>query len=304
MSLHSSGGMEETGRIQRIRRNRGGAGLISPETGQTWWATEATTGRSCAKLENNCHNVTGCQGGSGSKGTNRKGKSLSDLLPLLPTPCHHCFDLFACQVTSPKFLAAHQSSTGFPSCRGKSLSCCLPCCWAQPAKRSSLRRLGGAHRSAAELPHPAVPSSSWAGSHHSYCKNCPSENPSAEQQIGIFCIRLCAATHKPSPLTRSSRKWGSQSSLELYLCGGFGFFLEPKPWSQCPPICSETGIALWVLTLRFQCPPSLLEFFVFPLHREGRSFAGIWWSKGIIQNMCDIGVGSCVIERETFGTPK
>lgn len=213
MSLHSSLGVEETARTGRILCNCGVAGLISPETGQTLWATETTTDRSHAKLENSCHGVTGCQGGRGSKGTSWKDKSLSNSSALLPAPCRRCFDLFAYQVTSPKSLAAHQSSIGFPSRRGRSLSCRLPCRWAQPAKRSSLRGLGGVRRSPAALPHPAVPSARRAGSRHSYCKNYLSKPNPTEQQIGIFCVRLCAATRKSSPLTGSSRKWRSQRVL-------------------------------------------------------------------------------------------
>lgn len=115
----------------------GDAGHFSPETGQTSWVTEAATDRSCAKRETSCHSVTCVQRGSGSKGTSQKGRTLSNPSSLLPTSCCHHFELFACQVTSPKFLAAHQSSTGFLSC-GKSLPYNWPCQRAQPAERSSL----------------------------------------------------------------------------------------------------------------------------------------------------------------------
>jgi len=57
------------GRIQRIPCDRGDAGLICTEAGQTLRVAEAMTDRSCAKLENSCHSVTSCQGGSGSEGT-------------------------------------------------------------------------------------------------------------------------------------------------------------------------------------------------------------------------------------------
>lgn len=136
-------------------RRQGGsfenAGLISPETGQTCWVTEATTDRSCARRGNSCHSVTCGQGGSGSEGNNQKGRTLSDLSSLLPTSCCHHLALFAQQVTSPKFLAAHQSSTGFLSC-GKSLPCHWPCLWVQPAERSLLWRHGGVQRSEQSCP--------------------------------------------------------------------------------------------------------------------------------------------------------
>lgn len=127
------------------------AGLMSPETGQTWWVTEAATERSCAKRENSCHSATCGQGGSGSKGTDQKERTLSDPSSLLPTPCCHHFDLFAHQVTSPKFLAAYQSSTGFLSC-AKSLLCHWPCQWVQPGKRSLPWRHSGVQRSEQSCP--------------------------------------------------------------------------------------------------------------------------------------------------------
>lgn len=99
-----------------------------------------------------------CQLWSGRKWVKRdqtKGWSnlptLSDPSSLLPTPCCHHFQLFAHQVTSPKFLAAHQSSIGFLSC-GKSLLCHWPCQWVQPAKRSSLWRHSGVQRSEQSCP--------------------------------------------------------------------------------------------------------------------------------------------------------
>lgn len=84
----------------------GDAGHFSPETGQTSWVTEAATDRSCAKRETSCHSVTCVQRGSGSKGTSQKGRTLSNPSSLLPTSCCHHFELFACQVTSPKFFCS------------------------------------------------------------------------------------------------------------------------------------------------------------------------------------------------------
>lgn len=154
------------------------AGLISPETGQTFWVTEATTDRSCAKLENSCHDVTCGQGGSGSEGTNQKGKSLSNLSSHLPTPCCHCFWSVCIPGHVSKILGSSPVQHRLPVMLPRSLPCHLPRHWAQPAKRSLLQRLGGVRRSAAELPRPAVPSPSQAGSHHSCCKNSLSKTTS------------------------------------------------------------------------------------------------------------------------------
>lgn len=145
MSFYSSHGMEETGRI-----------LGKCWTHQPWnWSNLLSDrSKSWQKLcqeENSCHHVTCVQGGSGSKGTNQKGRTLSDPSSLLHTPCCHHLELFAHQVTSPKFLAAHQSSTAFLSC-GKSLPHHWPCQWVQPAQRRSLWGLGGVQRSEHSCP--------------------------------------------------------------------------------------------------------------------------------------------------------
>lgn len=65
-------------------------------------------------------------------------------------------------------------------------------------------------------------------------------------------------------------------------CVDFFFFLSQKN-HKCAPVCAEAEIVLWALCS--PCPPSPLLFFVCPLHREGRSSAGVWWSRGIIKNV-------------------
>lgn len=165
MSLHHSCGMEKTGRIQC---NREGAGLISPETGETW-VTEATSERSCAKLENSCHNVTGCPGGSGSKGTNQEGKCLSDLSSSLAVTVTICLHTRwsplqnSWQLTNPAQASRHVVEN---HCR----AACPPAKHSRPRGARSEGRVVSEGQQL-ELPHPAVPSSSRAGGHRSYCKN-------------------------------------------------------------------------------------------------------------------------------------
>lgn len=132
MSLRSSHGRENPVKVLGSSALK----LIRP------FGWQATTDRGCAKREKSSSSVTCGQGGSGSK---------SDPSSLLPTPCCHHFELFAHQVTSPKFLAAQQSSTGFLSC-GKSMPCHWPCQWAQPAERSSLWRHAGCEGQSRAVP--------------------------------------------------------------------------------------------------------------------------------------------------------
>lgn len=137
MSFCSSHGLEETGRI-----------LWKCWAHQPWnWSNLLSDrGNNWQKPWQEGKQLSQCLSPVVREEVGQKGPTLSDPSSLLATPCCHHLELFAHQVTSPKFLAAQQSSTGFLSC-GKSLSCHWPCQWVQPAERSWLWRHGGLRRS-------------------------------------------------------------------------------------------------------------------------------------------------------------
>lgn len=130
-----------------------GSSALKPVKPVEWQRQQLT--EAVLRGENSCHSVTCGQGGSGSKRFSQKDRTLSDPSSLHPTPCCHHFDLFAHQVTSLKFLAAYQSSTGFLSC-GKSFAVplTLPVSAAKQEKLVLKARWYGKIR--AELPHPGV----------------------------------------------------------------------------------------------------------------------------------------------------
>lgn len=105
MSLHSSCGMEEM-EVSCVTLKVVGSSALKLVKLYEWQRQQLTAAVLSWKT---AVNVTCSQGGSGSKGTSWKGRSLSDLSSLFPTPCLHHFTLFAYQITSPEFLAAHWS---------------------------------------------------------------------------------------------------------------------------------------------------------------------------------------------------
>lgn len=180
MSLHSSCGMEEM-EVSCVTLKVVGSSALKLVKLYEWQRQQLTAAVLSWKT---AVNVTCSQGGSGSKGTSWKGRSLSDLSSLFPTPCLHHFTLFAYQITSPEFLAAHWSMQA--SCHVGITALPLTL-WLCTVTQENLENLApeaqGAPRSAAELPEPAVPLSNQAGSHYSYCENCLSRTTQLSNRL-------------------------------------------------------------------------------------------------------------------------
>lgn len=212
MSLHSSCGMEETGRTERIQRI-----LWAP---QPWKWLNLVSNRANT-WQNLCltgKQLSQCHGLSGRKWVKRdwaRGKRLE--WPVV-TPSHCLLSLFW-SVCTPghlsKVLVNLPVQQRLPVMLWKMIAVPIAL-MLNTAERTSLRRV--------------VREGQQQSCHIQQCypptgqvvtiatlRVLPLEN--SQQQTGIFCFRLCVATHQVK------KKVGvSESSLEFYLCG---FFFEP-----------------------------------------------------------------------------